>query len=88
MSGEPKDLAIKLFGKTIPLLEVPPEAASVRRKQSHEVELTLEVTVRADEDDRQEDKFVPRGSLTLLSLIYAHNFSMGARVGDQVEPCI
>lgn len=56
MSGEPKDPAIKLFGKTIPLPEIPHEAAVVGSSQIHEIGPPLEDGTRADGEDRQDDE--------------------------------
>ncbi|OWM64572.1 hypothetical protein CDL15_Pgr020539 [Punica granatum] len=65
MSGEPKDPAIKLFGKTIPLPEIPPEAAPVDSNLTHETGPPPEEDcVRADKEEKEDSKETSKGNPT------------------------
>ncbi|KAK4755180.1 hypothetical protein SAY87_008937 [Trapa incisa] len=63
MSGEPKDPAIKLFGKTIPLPEIPPGEAGVDSIQNHDTGPPPKGgAAGADKEDSEYDKETPKGN--------------------------
>ncbi|KAK4783126.1 hypothetical protein SAY86_007500 [Trapa natans] len=66
MSGEPKDPAIKLFGMTIQLPEIPPGAAGgVDSIQNHEAGPPPKGSAaRADKEESEYDKETPKGNPT------------------------
>lgn len=81
MSGEPKDPAIKLFGKTIPLPEIPPEAAVIDRNQNHGTGPSPEDTIRADEDVGQDNKVWINYSIILDMEIEPDSYTRSIEMG-------